>query len=294
MSRTQKKALIASGSLHLLLLIILIVAPAFLIKKEEPVDQTVLTLVNTEISDQPPSQPILSTPEPTPPVENPEPTPPPVARPEPTPKPEPVVKPPEPRPEPKKPIEKKPAPVVPKKQETKPIKVEPPKRSKAVPVKISTKIITDSTATKKAQAERDRKAAAEQREKREAAFASAKPNLADKFKPGLNFTATTTGTTGVTYNEYDAHVRAVYMRHWHPPSGISTSSATVTVKVIIKKDGSVKFARITGRSGNSKLDSNITDLIKKITNVNKTFPSGAKETERTYIIDFNLDLKLNG
>lgn len=298
MSRTQKKCLIASSGLHVLLLVILIIGPAFLIKKEEPVDQTVLTLVSTEISDNAPqSQPAASAPAPQPEeVQPPDPTPIP-PEPIPTPRPPVIKKPTEPVAP--TPVVKEPAPVVPqdpaptppKKREVAP---RPPKRE-STPVQLDLTVKTDSTAQKRAEAERQRKERAEQARQLANALDKVGPNLDNKFTPGLNFSPTTIGTSGVSYTSYNAYVRSVYMNNWHPPTDMAATSSTVTVEVIISRDGTVKSARIIKRSGVSKLDADVTNLIKnRVKTIGHSFPDGATESERSYTIEFNLDLKLNG
>ncbi len=304
MSRTHKKCLIASSTLHLLLLAILIIGPAFLIRKEEPIDQTVLTLVSGEISDNAP-QSQAAAPAPPPPQEE-------VRRPVPTPVPEPVQQPVVPKPEPvkqppveekkpepvvPKPIVKKPDPVVPKEPTPTPPKqekVKPPSAVK-VPVKLDLTVKTDTAAQKRAEAEQQRKAQVEEDKRFANELVRVGPNLDNKFTSGMKFTPSGIGTAGVSYNSYDAHIRSVYMNNWHPPTDMAATSSTVTVEVVILRDGTVKRSKIVKRSGVSKLDADITNLINnRVKTVGRPFPDGATESERTYMIDFNLDLKLNG
>jgi TonB family protein len=66
----------------------------------------------------------------------------------------------------------------------------------------------------------------------------------------------------------------------------------VTVKVVIRKDGTVESAVVSQGSGSSKLDANIRQLLARVKTIGAPFPDGAKESKRTYTIDFNLKAKL--
>jgi len=146
---------------------------------------------------------------------------------------------------------------------------------------------------KKAAIEKARRQKAESDRKFNDQLAKIGPDL--KFEPGMKFTSTAIGTAGVSYGSYNALVRSVYMNNWHPPTDMKATSSTVTVEVVIKSDGTVKSARIVNRSGVSKLDKDVTNLIKnRVKTIGRHFPDGATESERAYIIEFNLDLKLNG
>ena len=273
MSRTQKKCLIASGALHVLLLIILLVTPAFLLREEPPVDQTVLTLVNTEVAAEapavvtpPPQEPITTPPkkperkQPDPPKEKITPKPPPESEPEPKPKPE------------RKPVEIKiseptPKPVV----EKKPKSTWKPKSADSI-------TFTDVKQTSPAQRR--------QNEERQQAIDEAMKQASnvDIVKTDLKPTTLARGYTG---DDYSSVVSGVYYRNWNPPNNISSKNTIVTVRVVIRRDGTVKSAKIIKKSGSSALNANITNLIKKrVTRMPKPFPANTSDKERTYDIDF--------
>lgn len=282
MSRTQKKCLIASGALHMLLLAILVISPAFLIKKEEPVDQTVLTLVNTEVVDEPAVQ--AAPPQPTPP---------------------PAVPPKKADPPPKKPVEEKkpdppkkepakePDPVPQKKTQRKPdVRPDPaPKRQPPArkPIKLDLREHTEDT---RAAQESARKLAEARERELLKVLEGSKIDVAiakSNIKPMPRVSG------GVSYDNYGSIVRDVYMRNWTPPNDIASKYSSVEVEIVIRKDGSVKSAQILKKSGSSVLDRNIATLINtRVKNIGKPFPDGAQEAERTYTIEFNLNLKFNG
>ena len=281
MSRTQKKCLIASGATHLVLLVVLIVTPAFLIKEEPPVDQTVMTLVNTEVASAAAAAPVVPpTPAPQPPIKQPDPPKPEERKPT---KPKPERTKPEPKPEPTPVPEVKRDP--PKKPDPKPEQPKP-KPPKAEPVEIDTTVFKESPNDTKRRVDEQLRS-----DELDAIFDSAKTGISASDS---NLKSTARISQGAYTDNYGSHVKNVYMRNWSPPTDLSTKNSVVEVEVVIKRNGSVKSARITRKSGNSRLDANITDLIKKrVTNMGRAFPERSKDSERTYTIEFNLNLKFS-
>ena len=55
-------------------------------------------------------------------------------------------------------------------------------------------------------------------------------------------------------------------------------------------DGSVLDAHIIGKSGDDSVDASVKKTLERVSFI-APFPDGAKETERTYIINFNLKSK---
>lgn len=320
MSRLQKKCLIASGTLHLVLLLVLVLTAAFAVKKQENVDLQVLNFVPDELVDaamqqaagqqqaqQQQQQPAQKQGEVTPPQAQP-------VNPEPPPKPQPRQEPEkvQPRPQPRqetKVEEKRPEPPKPKPEpERKPVverKPEPePKKPErvVVPVKVDLSQPTvrrNDDAIRKQQAEREAaaKAVAEQQRKdfetRRDRALSGVSSLASKLtNPTVGATSVDFGTVGVSYASYDSWVRKVYWDAWQPPNDLSGSDAVVRAKVIIRRDGTIESATVTGPSGNDRLDRNIRQLLARVKTIGRSFPDNAKETTRTYTIEFNLEAKL--
>jgi outer membrane biosynthesis protein TonB len=143
MNRTQKKCLIASTGLHLLLAVILIVGPAFLSSKDQYDNSPVLTFVPIVPTDDQPSG-----------GGNPKAQPPPVAPPEP---PQPVKT---PEPKPVEPV-KAPEPAPPKIQRVSPDAFEPVKEPKHKIDVDTTVVKRDTKDYKAAKAAADAKASAD-------------------------------------------------------------------------------------------------------------------------------------
>jgi len=66
--------------------------------------------------------------------------------------------------------------------------------------------------------------------------------------------------------------------------------ANTKVSVTIGHDGSVISSRILNPSGDSRVDASVRRTLDRVTFV-APFPEGAKEKERTFIINFNLKAK---
>jgi TonB family protein len=304
MSRLQKKCLIASGALHVLLLLVLLMTSAFLIKEEEPVDQQVLRFVPDHLVEEPLRQPAAAqAAAQPPPVQQ---TPPPQVEPpprqqEPSPKVEP--KPPEPKPEHIKPrVEPKPTPKPepkdePKKLEPPKPKPEPVKQPAPRPIEVNLKTTVRSNADaiqkqREQQLAEERKQQELHKQRTEDALRRVTNLEARLTESKVGATAVDFGTVGVSYASYDSWVQKVYWDAWRPPNDLAAGRSIVKVKVVIRRDGTVESATVTGASGTAALDNNIRQLLARVKTMGRPFPEGAKEAKRTYNIDFNLEAKL--
>ena len=85
-------------------------------------------------------------------------------------------------------------------------------------------------------------------------------------------------------------VRSKYEGAWIPPDSTDSDDANTKVKVTIASDGTVTAAHIITPSGDASVDASVQKTLDRVTFI-APFPEGAKETERTYIINFNLKSK---
>ena len=95
---------------------------------------------------------------------------------------------------------------------------------------------------------------------------------------------------GPAYANYAQAIKSIYEHHWHPPDETSRDDAVVRVQIVIGKDGTVRSARIIGRCGDASVDASVDATLRRVTKV-PPFPTGAKESTRTYTIGFNLKAK---
>jgi TonB family protein len=98
------------------------------------------------------------------------------------------------------------------------------------------------------------------------------------------------GTGGPTYASYTSFVDLVYRSAWAPlkPRELSERSASVLVRVIIARDGTVLSSQIRRRSGHAALDSSVRTVLDRVRTIGRPFPEGARDTQREFEIEFNL------
>jgi TonB family protein len=269
MNRLQKKCVIATAGIHLLLLLILVFGSAFFSSRPKPDDTQLLNVIPANLIDAafnsgvrnaqpPPPAPVVTPPAPTPipstPVVTP-PTPPKVVTPEPIKE---IVKAltPEPRP------------------------VEKPK------IQINTQLVVrtapkNSTANPVDDSRR-------QQQLRQQAFQKAVRSLRNNLAPTT--TIDMPGNSSAAYANYASVVKSVYEQAWVPPDNAQNDDANVKVTVAIANDGTVISARVLTPSGDAGVDASVQRTLDRVTFI-APFPEGATEKERTYTINFNLKAK---
>ena len=268
MNRLQKKCLVATAGAHLLLLLVLVFGSAFFSPRAKPDDSQVLTVIPDVLTDAPfnSGKKDAQLPPPEPP-----PQPPQVVQP--------VVTPPPPAPTPKpqtllEPVEKS----------TEPEPVKPPDHQ----IKVNTQLVTHTVPknppkTTPTEDPRAKAVAALAQAAKDAAR-----NLKTKFTPATEIE--TPGTGSVSYANYDSVVKSIYERAWAPPDNTESDDANTKVSVTIASDGTVLNSRIVTSSGDASVDASVQRTLDRVTFI-RPFPEGAKEKERTYIINFNLKAK---
>jgi len=271
MNRLQKKCIIATAGVHLLLLVILFVGPAFFYSRPKADDLQVLDVIPANLIDAafnsgvanaaPPPPASVTQPQPPPPV--------------------PVVTPPAPPPE--------------KVEKTEPVK--PPdklspdnllpveKTSKTEPPKpqISTKLVTRTVSKNSPTPDN-----LQQQQRQARAIQSALRNLKNNLTSATTIEAP--GNGSVAYASYDSVVKSIYEQAWVPPDNADNDEANAKVSVTIANDGTVISARIVTPSGDAGVDASVQRTLSRVTFI-APFPKGATEKERTYIINFNLKTK---
>jgi TonB family protein len=262
MNRLQKKCVIGTAGVHMLLLLILFVGPAFFYSRPKADDMQVLDVIPANLIDAAFNSGVANaTPPPPAPVAPPQPPPPaPVVTP-PVPSPEKIVK-----AEPIKPLDKlSPDNLTPVAKAT---KTEPRK------IQISTQLVA------RTEGETSPNASAR-------AIRSALRNLKSNLKPGT--TIDMPGNSSVAYANYATVVKSVYEQAWILPND-ATDNANTKVSVTIASDGTVITARIVTPSGDAGLDASVQRTLDRVKFI-APFPEGATEKERTYTINFNPQVK---
>jgi TonB family protein len=270
MNRLQKKCVIGIAGVHLLLGVILVVGPAFFYSKPKADDLQVLDVIPANLIDAAFNSGVANaTPPPPAPVTPPQPPPP-----------APVVTPPAPAPQ--------------KVEKTEPVKppdklspdnlkpVEKTAKTESRKIQISTQLVARTTPKNSPTTDNS-----QQQQRQARAIQSAIRNLKSNLTPGT--TIDMPGNSSVAYANYAAVVKSVYEQAWILPNDVS-DDANTKVSVTIANDGTVISARIITPSGDAGLDASVQRTLERVKSI-APFPEGATEKERTYIINFNPQVK---
>ena len=252
MNRLQKKCVIATAGAHLLLIVILFVGPAFFYSKPKADDLQVLDVIPANLIDAEFNSGVANAAPP-----------PPAPPPEKIEKAEPVKLPDKLSPDNLLPVEKT-------------SKTEPRK------IQISTLLVArpalkNSPTTDNSQ----------QQQRQARAIRSALRNLKSNLASAT--TVDMPGNSSVAYANYATVVKSVYEQAWILPNDVS-DNANTKVSVTIANDGAVISARIITPSGDAGLDASVQRTLERVKSI-APFPEGATEKERTYIINFNPQVK---
>jgi len=136
-------------------------------------------------------------------------------------------------------------------------------------------------------AEAAREAAKEAKRRRDAII---KATQAIKENASSATTVEMPGTGSVSYANYASVVKSIYEQAWTPPDDTASDDAITKVSVTISRDGAVITSRILNPSGDTRVDGSVQRTLDRV-NFVAPFPDGAREKERTFIINFNLKAK---
>jgi protein TonB len=277
MNRTEKKCIIASAGIHLLLLLILLIGPAFLSSKNEVDDSPVLEFIPVLTTDLKasgggdPNVKSLPAAQVEPPARIPAPAPAPV----------------------QKPVAK---PVVPPKEVAKPVPQEKPDSDavevtkKPVKPKVNLKLVNRDTNPQdnaKARAEQQAREAVEAQRRVEDRVNRAVSGIKGGLSSSTEIRLKGPGGGGLPYANFLDAVKAAYAREWRVPDGAADDSATATVSVVIARDGTVLSARITRSSGNAAVDRSVQNTLDRV-KFAAPLPANAAESQREVSINFNV------
>jgi TonB family protein len=284
MNRLQKKCFIASAGLHLLLISILVICPAFLSTKTHQDEMEVLDFVPAKTVDalvsgggRPDAKPLAPTPTPQPkPIAQP---------PAPAPKPQEPVKPPEPEPEPQ-----------PKAPD--PEGLLQSKETRKKKPEINTKLITrrtDDVAKRRADAEsrEQQRAATAVRQRLARQIGEMADSLRDEVSGGgISMDLKGPGGGGLPYANFLQSVMSVYKRAWSGtvPNDATDDDVSAEASVTIARSGKVVDWNIVHSSGRPAVDSSVRAVLEKVTFA-APLPDDARENQRTVNITFEVNAK---
>jgi protein TonB len=271
MNHLQKKCVIGTAGVHLLLAVILVVGPAFFYSKPKADDLQVLDVIPANLIDAAFNSGVANAAPPPPaPVTPPQPPPP-----------MPVVTPPAPVPE--------------KVEKTEPVKppdklspdnlkpVEKTAKTEPRKIQINTQLVARTASKNSPVADNS-----QQQQRQAQAIRSALRNLKSNLTSATVVDAP--GSGSAAYANYRDVVGSIYDAAWTPPDDAANDDAITKVSVTIASDGTVITARIVTPSGDAGVDNSIQRALDRVTFI-APFPESAKEKERIFIIKFNLKAK---
>ena len=292
MNRLQKKCIIASTGIHLLLALILLVGPAFLSSREKLDNAPLLDFVSadtipTDGNASGGGGPMMHPPSPQTPVE------PPAAPPQAQ---QPVITPPsQPKPQPRTEVVKAPISEPPKIVKPNLDTIEIPKDTKHK-ITVSTQLVTSNQ--KNAQEAKEAQLAADKAAKRAAdaqkKLAAAIGNATHQLKSGMSSGTEIKfnegfGGSGPAYAGWLSIIKTIYYNDWKQrlTDGLTDDSAVAEATVVIARDGTVISADITQSSGNSAVDHSIQTTLNRV-KFTARFPDTSKEEQTTLVLVFSV------
>lgn len=289
MNRLQKKCIIGTVGIHLLLLLILIVGPAFYNQQPKTDDTTVLDMIPANLVDaavnsgvqgaQPPPTPRPVTPQPPQPQQLFSP-----------PK---IVQPPAPAPTPAPAPALTPTPSLLEKFE----KMFAPKPDTSVkPDLTPEKRQTENTQPKiqinlnKVTRNSVKNTEQENTAQNQRAINSALRNLTHSLSSAT--TVDMPGHSSAAYASYASVVKSVYEQalRSHAPEAVARKDEKTRVKITISNDGTVISSTIISSCGDPAWDDAVQQTLDQVSFV-AAFPDGATEKERSYVLGFSPEVE---
>lgn len=299
MSRLEKKCVLGATTMHALLLLALLVGPAFFTRKQEPLDIQEITFVPSILTDAMMSNPGGASPggqTHTPPQPQPQQ---PIAQPQP-PTPEPPTQEEVVEPEPVKPSKPQPKtaePDEPKISDRESDKVQKPKPKQVVVSNKKVSLANRNTSTSKPTTAKSNTSASNN-SALASALRSTRSNLGSGLSSGtdVRMPAGQGGGSGASYANYAQEIqrryKAAYDRQLQVAGDIAEGSAQVETSIVILRDGTVLNSSIVRPSGNAELDKLTRRVLDSVRDL-PAFPAGATDSRRTFNIIFDLKPKLN-
>jgi TonB family protein len=285
MDRLQKKCIVVSTGMHLLLAFIFVVGSAFTshgpARDVAKIDFDPFVLTDSAVAGggNPKADRPLASRAVTPPAPR-----------------QVKTEPPAPKVEPK--IVKEVAPQTEQKTDPESFETNPRKHKIEVSKKLVTKNSTTrpKTTTQKADetAEREReRAVARQRQE----LASELAHVASELgRSGSSATPIVIGDKGPggggpSYAGIESWIQKVYLDSWVAPQDPGRDSAVAKVSVTIARNGSVIDSQILSTSGDTSVDASVRETLRRVTTIGREFPESIKDKQRTYILVFDLKAK---
>ena len=279
MNRLQKKCVIGTVGIHLLLLLILIVGPAFF-NREPKMDNTQIldmipanlvdAAVNSGVQDaHPPAPNPVVMPKPVQPLQS-IPLPPKIVTPPPTPTPTPSI------------LERVKDYFTPKPTPTVTPNLTPAEHQ--IKPKTDNSIKADTTLVKRTAPKNT------PQHNNSQAVNNAVRNLTKELSPSTKIDMP--GNASASYASYASVVETVYEQALRPnlPDQVANNNENTKVSITVSSDGTVVSAHITSPSGDSAWDAAVQRTLDQVSMI-APFPDGATDKERHYTLSFNPEVE---
>jgi TonB family protein len=291
MKRLQRKLLLISAVAHGILLLVVLVGPAFM-RRPGPrsEDLPVLRVIPEHLIDAAFHQSASPAQEPAEPAE---PAPSQVVPREPQPIPTPAKPPVTRTPPPVQPVRSDPVPTpqprvdpAPRTQEPPPATPPPPARA---PVSVSKSLVTRGERPPARPREDTARTERAQQQAARAVESQVKDALSGIRRQSSDAVVSVPGAGGAAYANYRQVVQTVYDQAWLEPQDVSRTDLAVLVEVVIRKDGKVLSDAIVRTSGLSSLDRSVQAALDRVrVGGLPPFPQETRDMQRTFRIEFNL------
>jgi periplasmic protein TonB len=275
MNRLQKKCILGTVGIHLLLLLILLVGPAFFNREPKVDNSPILEMIPSDLVDANVNSGVQNAhpvtapaPAPQPPKQQPLPPMPPLpAR---------NFQPPPPAPAPTPSLLER----VEKYFTPKPTVTPVEKQTKPQPdnIKVDTHLVKRTAPKSTSQPNNSR------------AVNNAIRNLEKNLSPGTSVEMP--GNSSASYASYASVVKSVYEQALRPnlPDQVASNNENTKVEITVASDGTVISAHIVSPSGDSAWDAAVQRTLDQVTTI-APFPDGATDKERHYTLSFNPEVE---
>jgi TonB family protein len=98
------------------------------------------------------------------------------------------------------------------------------------------------------------------------------------------------GGGGEVFAGYRDVVRSAYYRAWVAPENGGDKSALPEARIVVARDGAIISAELVSPSGEAPLDKSVLRALRAVAKL-PPFPASARDEQRTFRIQFSLDLK---
>ncbi len=98
------------------------------------------------------------------------------------------------------------------------------------------------------------------------------------------------GGGGEVFAGYRDAIRSIYYKAWIAPENGGDKSALPEAKIEVARDGSIISAELVSPSGETALDKSVIRALRAVTKL-PPFPSSSHDEQRTFRMQFSLDLK---